>query len=65
MFIIGALLVIMVISSALVLSACMLASKRSQKLEQGDGLSVELSGRWSGANFGGKYTSKAPFCSFE
>jgi hypothetical protein len=65
MVFIGALLVVMVVSSALVLLACMLASQRNQELERGDGFAVELSGRWSGANFGGKYTTRVPYCSFE
>ncbi len=65
MVIVGALLVVMVISSAMVLSACMLAGRHNQKLEPVDEPTLEMSGRWSGTNFGGKYTTRIPYCSFE
>jgi len=65
MIVVGALLVVMVISSALVLSACMLAGQHNRKLEPVDGLTLEMSGRWSGTSFGGKYTSRVSCCSFE
>jgi hypothetical protein len=65
MVVVGALLVIMVISSALVLSACVYSARRSQSSEQADKCMLELSSRWSGTNFGGKYTTTIPHCSFE
>ena len=65
MVLIGALLLGMLISSVLVVSACMLASQRSRELESGDGFTTEMSGHWSGTTFGGKYTTKVPHCSFE
>ncbi len=65
MIFIGALLVVMSVSSALVLSACMLAGQRDQEPERVDRPTVELSGRWSSANSHGKHTTKAPSSSFE
>lgn len=65
MVIIASLLAIMLAASAMVLSACMLAGQQSRQLEQADGTTVELSGRWSGTSFGGKYVTKLPVCSFE
>lgn len=65
MVIVGVLLLVMVISSALVLSACMLAGQQNRELELIGGPTLEMSGRWSGTGFGGKYTTKVPCCSFE
>lgn len=65
MVIIGALLLVSFISSALVISACMLYGLRSQEVEQDDRMTMEMSGQWSGTTFGGKYTTKIPRCRFE
>ena len=65
MIVIGALLLAMVISSFLVVMACMLSSRGNRELEQMDNAALELNGQWSGTSFGGQYTSNVPHCSFE
>jgi len=65
MAIIGAFFVALVISAALILSACMLAGRRRWEVEQADRITLEMSGRWSGSTFGGRYTARLPRCSFE
>jgi hypothetical protein len=65
MAIIGAFFVAMVVSSALLLSACMLVGRQEREREQANGLALEMSGRWPGSAFGGKYTTRLPRCSFE
>lgn len=65
MVIIGALLLVMVISSTVVVSACMLSSRRGLELEPGDGAKVDMNRWWSGTSFGGRYATPVPQCSFE
>lgn len=65
MIIIGALLLVMVISSAVVVFACMLSSQGNRKLDHVDGVAMKMEGRWSGTSFGGQYTTNVPHCSFE
>jgi hypothetical protein len=65
MVIIGALLLVMFLSSSLVLSAFVVAGQRNRQFEMSDGLTVEMSSQWSGMTHGGNYTTSIPHCSFE
>ena len=65
MIIVGTLIALMFISSALVLSACMLSGQRSQEMEPVEGMTMKMSGQWSGTTFGSSYTTKLSHCSFE
>jgi hypothetical protein len=65
MIIIGAVLLIMVISSTVIVSVCMLSSQGNRRLEQNQDLATNMGDRWSGTRFGGKYATSIPHFNFE
>lgn len=65
MAIIGALFAVMVISSALVLSACMLVGRHDPAFKRANRLSREMNDRRPGATSAGRYSTRIPHCRFE
>jgi len=65
MIIIGAILLVMVISSAVIVSVCMLSSQGNRRLEQSRDMATNSSDRWSGTSFGGKYVTSIAHFNFE
>lgn len=65
MLVIGTLLLVMAISSALVVSACMLSSLRNLEFDNSDRLTTKTTIPWSRTTCGGMYITKMPPLSFE
>jgi hypothetical protein len=65
MIIVGAILLVMVVTSAMVVSACMLSSQANRKLEQSRDVTMKMSDHWAGSSFSGQYAGNIPHFNFE